>query len=182
MPDYSKCLIYYITSGDNLYVGSTCNLNRRRCKHKHAVENPDDPAHNRKLYRTIRDNGDWDMQIYEEFPCETKTQMRIREEEVRIELRADLNEVRCYTSPEKKKELKKQHYEINKEDIKEKRRDYYKNYSKYKECETARNWYENNKEKKKEYMKQRYADNKNRILTTTPEQSSSESSDNEIIN
>jgi hypothetical protein len=163
-------------------VGSTCNYVRRKCKHKQGIENPSNAAYNRKIYRTIRENGEWDMQIYEEYPCENKTQMRIREEEVRIELRADLNEVRCYVSDEKKKELKKEHYEANKEQIKEQRRDRYKNETRDKEIENSKNWYENNRERKKEYQRQRYQDQKNRILTTTPEETSSESSDNEKIN
>ena len=182
MPDYSKCVMYYITSGDNLYVGSTCNFVRRKCKHKQGVENQSDDAYNRKIYRTIRENGEWEMNIYEEFPCENKTQMRIREEEVRIELRADLNELRCYVSEETKKELKKQHYEQNKEEIKEQRRDRYKNETREKEIENSKKWYKNNREKKLEYQRQRYNDKKNTIITLMPEQSSGESDDNETIN
>ena len=134
------------------------------------------------MYRKIRENGEWDMQIYEEYPCESKTQMRIREEEVRIELRADLNEVRCYVSEEKKKELIKKHYEENKELIKEKRRDRYQSKTREKECEYAKNWYKNNRERKLAYQRQRDIDKKNEKLNSSSDDSSSDSSENEVIN
>ena len=180
MPDYSKCLIYYITTGDSIYVGSTCNFNRRKCKHKQCIENPDDSAYNRKVYQKIRENGEWDMQVYEEFPCESKTQMRIREEEVRIELRADLNQQRCYTSPETRKEQKKKNYEENKEHITQRRRDRYKNETREKEIENSKKYYQENKEQKKEYMRKYYQDKKNKILTENEHQTSSESSENDV--
>lgn len=93
MPDYSKCVIYTIKSGDGLYVGSTCNFINRKYNHKERSKKS-----NEKLYMAIRENdGEWDMQPHSEYPCNSKIEMNIEEERVRKELKADLNSNVCYT-------------------------------------------------------------------------------------
>jgi predicted GIY-YIG superfamily endonuclease len=112
MPDYSKCVIYTIRTGEGLYVGSSCNYNQRKWKHKSNINNEKNKAYNLKLYTTIRENGGaWDMQPHSEYQCNSKMEMNIEEERVRKELKADLNMVSCYsglsnqlTKPEYKKE------------------------------------------------------------------------------
>ena len=97
MPDYSKCVIYTIRTGEGLYVGSTCNFVNRKRSHKSNINNEARRGYNNKLYTTIRDNdGAWDMQPHSQFPCNSKTEMNIQEEKVRIELKADLNMYSCY--------------------------------------------------------------------------------------
>tara|TARA_R110001592_G_scaffold264161_1_gene529526 strand:+ start:16 stop:438 length:423 start_codon:yes stop_codon:yes gene_type:complete len=97
MPDYSKCVIYTIKSGDGLYVGSTCNFNNRKYGHKYNIYNESDDKYNMKLYKTIRENdGAWDMQPHSQYPCKSKMEMAIEEERVRKELKADLNMNSCY--------------------------------------------------------------------------------------
>ena len=66
MPDYSKGCIYKIKhnddySDDNIYIGSTCNLIRRRNKHKMMCNRPDLKEYNRNIYKYIRDNGGWEQ-------------------------------------------------------------------------------------------------------------------------
>jgi len=97
MPDYSKCVIYTIRTGEGLYVGSSCNFVNRKRQHKQDINNENSEKYNRKLYKTIRDNdGAWDMQPHSEYPCNSKTEMNIEEERVRQELKADLNMNSCY--------------------------------------------------------------------------------------
>ena len=137
MVSYKNGLIYTIRTGDSLYVGSTCNFNRRKQSHKGNIYNKNSDKFGRKLYKTIRDNdGEWDMKPHKEFPCENKTQLTIEEERIRIELNADLNVQSCHgidknkakekhrqwllNNPDKNKDKVKQYYEKNKEHICEK--------------------------------------------------------------
>ena len=39
MPDYKKAIIYKITTGDNIYIGSTCNFTKRKWAHKNSIYN-----------------------------------------------------------------------------------------------------------------------------------------------
>ena len=124
MPDYSKCVIYTIKTGDGLYVGSSCNFNRRKCSHKSIINNENNKDYNIKLYQTIRDNGGaWDMQPHSVYPCNSKMEMNIEEERVRKELNADLNINSCY-SVVTKKEYDKEYHLANKD----KRNQYSKEY------------------------------------------------------
>ena len=141
MPDYSKCVIYTIRTGEGLYVGSTCNYNQRKFSHKSITNNENSKDYNMKLYQTIRANdGAWDMQPHSEYPCNSKMEMNIEEERVRKELKADLNMYSCFITSEEKKDYQKEYYNINKD--------------KKKEYRLA------NKEKIKEYQKEYYLKNK----------------------
>ena len=103
MPDYKKAIIYKITTGNNFYIGSTCNFTKRKYDHKFNIYNQNDKRYNFKLYKTIRKNdGKWDMKPYKEFPCENKTQLVIEEERIRSDLNADLNSQSCGTGLSKK--------------------------------------------------------------------------------
>jgi hypothetical protein len=139
MVSYKNGLIYTIRTGDSVYVGSTCNFNRRKQSHKGNIYNKNSDKFGRKLYKTIRDNdGEWDMKPHKQFACENKTQLTIEEERIRIELNADLNVQSCHgidknkakekhrqwllNNPDKNKDKVKQYYEKNKEHIKERRK------------------------------------------------------------
>ena len=134
MPDYSKSIIYTIRTKDSLYVGSTTHfINRKSAHKKHIYKEPK----NFKLYNTIRDNnGEWDMKPYKEFPCENKTQLRIEEERIRYELKADLNMCLCYGN-DKEKYFK-----------------YQAGISKEKKAEYSKRWRDKNKEQKLEYQRE----------------------------
>ena len=139
MPDYSKCVIYTIRTGEGLYVGSSCNFVKRKYNHKSIINNEKAKNYNVKLYQTIRENdGVWDMQPHAEYPCNSKTEMNIEEERVRQELKADLNSQSCYTgltkretdkayrlaNKDKIKQYKTEYCLKNKENIKDKKREY----------------------------------------------------------
>jgi hypothetical protein len=176
-------IIYKICCDDlpeYIYVGSTANFRCRKNKHKISCNNGD----NKKLYTTIRENGGWDnwrMVIIEECGEISLVQVRIKEEECRIKLKANLNSIRCHRTEEEKKEYnkeynkeyretneeylkeqKKQYIQANKEKIKEKQKQYYEA-NKEANIEKIREYREANKEKKKEYNKQYGEVNKEKI-------------------
>ena len=81
MPDYSKCFIYKLCCKDatieNIYIGSTTHVNKRKCDHKKRCLNPNDKEYNSYKYQFIRDNGGWDnwqLIVLEQFSCESKMQ------------------------------------------------------------------------------------------------------------
>ena len=58
MPDYTKCCIYKMCCKDanieEIYIGSTTNVIRRRCEHKSKCTNPNDKDYNAYKYQFIR--------------------------------------------------------------------------------------------------------------------------------
>ena len=125
--DYSKALIYTIKTNDGLYVGSTHNFKKRKINHKSNIYNENNHHYNCKLYKNIRANdGDWNMEILHLFPCENGIELRQEEGRVMLELNANLNMVRAYTSEEETSEHKKLYYENNRvqrKEYREKHRD-----------------------------------------------------------
>jgi hypothetical protein len=88
-------------------------LTKRKNTHKSACNNEKSEKHNLQVYVMIRANGGWDsfdMKPIKEFPCESKIQLTIEEERIRVEMKAKLNSIRAYISPEEQKEqIKKWH-------------------------------------------------------------------------
>jgi hypothetical protein len=83
---------------DYVYVGSTKAFRERKHRHKLDCNNENSSKINRKLYTTIRENGGWDnwrMVIIEECGEITFTEARIKEEEHRVKLNANLNMKKC---------------------------------------------------------------------------------------
>ena len=156
MPDYSKCVIYTIKTGDGLYVGSTCNYVNRKYSHKSTINNEACSNYNYKLYKTIRENGGaWDMQPHSVYPCNSKIEMNIEEERVRKELNADLNSQSCYgLDGDNVIKYQKEYQLANKDKLAEQRKEY-KLKNKDKIVEYKKEYYLKNKDKiaeqKKEY-------------------------------
>lgn len=154
MVNYENSFIYKLCCKDpeitDVYVGSTTNLARRKCKHKSDCENGTD----RLVYSFIREHGgfkNWDMVVIEEYSCQTKLELHQRERYWLEALQAALNK---YIPSRPVKEYKKEYYETNKDDILEKCREYYGT-NKDAILEKRREYYETNKdtitEKKREY-------------------------------
>ena len=127
---------------DFVYVGSTKAFRQRKSQHKNCYNKGD----TKKIYNTIRENGGWEnwrMVILEELGEVSFTEARIKEEEHRVKLKANLNMVKCYKTDghtkENHKEYAKEWYENNKEHIKE----------------ITKEYRENNKEKIKKYQAQK---------------------------
>jgi hypothetical protein len=145
-----------------VYVGSTKAFRQRKSYHKQDCNNENSSKFNRKLYTTIRENSGWDnwrMVILEDCGEITLTEARIKEEEYRVKLNANLNMQKCYITEEQKiqdnRDRRKKYCENNKEKIKE----YYQNNK-----EKIKEYYENNKEKIKEKDKKYYEKNKDKKL------------------
>jgi hypothetical protein len=134
--------IYKISCDDLpefVYVGSTKAFRQRKRQHKSNCNNDNSEKHNIKLYQTIRENGGWEnwrMVLIEECGEISFTQAKIKEEEHRVKLNANLNSQRCHQTEEEKKKQKKEWFE---------------------------EWYQNNKEHRKEWSKEWWKNNKEKI-------------------
>lgn len=157
MVNYKNGKIYKLINSINIkiYIGSTCNkLSRRLYEHKQKSNNKE---RNNILYKEMRLIGkdNFKIVLLENFPCKTKNELSTREEYWRKELNADLNQNRCKTSlDERKDDIKincKKFYQKHKHELKEKIKEQNKKYR------------ENNKDKIKEIWKIYYDKNKERI-------------------
>ena len=105
--------IYKISCDDLpefVYVGSTKAFRQRKRQHKSNCNNDNSEKHNIKLYQTIRENGGWEnwrMVLIEECGEISFTQAKIKEEEHRVKLNANLNSQRCHQTEEEKKNKRK---------------------------------------------------------------------------
>ena len=83
MLDYKNGKIYTIRNKNNnelIYVGSTCKkyLSDRMGNHRaHSKKNP-----NTLFYKLVENWNDWYIELYENFPCESKNELTKREGEV----------------------------------------------------------------------------------------------------
>ena len=174
MADYSEGKIYLVKFKNDpslVYVGSTKQpLNERFRLHK--------KDYSISLCKYIHDNydGNWDdwyIELYEDYPCLNKEELRLREGEITLKFKnnSNYNCVNKYIAgrtmkeyyednKEKAKEKAKEYRENNKEIIKEYRKEYYKNNK-----EKILEYYENNKEKILEKNKEKFTCSCGVILT-----------------
>ena len=156
MVDYKNACVYKICCKDpnikDVYIGSTCNLIRRRAEHKRKCYDKNGKSFNSAVYRFIRDHGGWGNWIMlkiKDTPCDNVDELRLKEREEFEKIGATLNSYYPKRSEEENKEYykekNKEYYEKNKEEIKE----YYKK-NKEKILEKVREYYEGKKEKLKE--------------------------------
>ena len=150
-------VIYKIICNDenikDCYVGSTSNFKVRKWDH---AKNCNGNIVNYKIYETIRENGgwtNWTMIPVAEHKELTSIQARIKEEEYRVNLNAQLNSKAAYRSEEETRQLEnvqsKKYYEANKEQLSEQRKQFYQE-NKEELKERSKKWRENNPEKTKE--------------------------------
>lgn len=127
---------------DFVYVGSTKAFRERKYCHKQRVDKK-----NTKLYTTIRENGGWDnwrMVILEDCGEITFTEARIKEEEHRVKLNANMNMLKCHRTEEQKIQ-----------DNRDNSNKYRKEHQEEKK-EKAKKYYQENKEKIKKHQTERY--------------------------
>jgi len=98
--DYSNTIIYKIYCKDpsvtDVYVGHTTNFVQRKYAHKQTCNNVKSPCYNFKLYKTIRENGNWcnwEMTILNFYNCKDHLEARQKEQEYFISLGATLNSI-----------------------------------------------------------------------------------------
>ena len=128
MPKWDNGCIYMLRHKDdveleNVYIGSTTNFRGRKYEHKSSCNNQNHHNYNQSKYQYIRDNGGWDewkMVWLEDYPCDNKRELLLREDEVMMQYQNRLNKYRTYTTDEEKKEQKKEHYQANREKRQEK--------------------------------------------------------------
>lgn len=158
-PEINDYIIYKIVSNDeninDCYVGSTANFNKRTNRHKNNCNVTNKQSHY-KVYEMIRKNGgwnNWSMLPIAEYKQISLVQSKIKEEEYRIKLNAQLNSKAAYRSDEETKQLEKiqnkKYYEANKEQLLEQRKQFYQE-NKEELKEKSKKWRENNPEKVKE--------------------------------
>jgi hypothetical protein len=124
--DYSKAVIYKLCCKDptitDVYVGSTTDFTRRKRGHKDRCNNENGVSYNLKVYQTIRDNGgwvNWDMVEIEKYEATDRNDLHKRERHFIEELGATLN---CHIPSRTGEEWRQD----NKEQLLEKRKQYYK--------------------------------------------------------
>lgn len=111
MTNYENSVIYTLNVAEQQYVGSTVDFDRRKREHTYSINSGRD----RKVYRAIRENnGEWQMEIYEKYPCNNDDDLRMEEERIRKLLNAELNTNRC-RSGLTKQEYSKMWYSKNRE-------------------------------------------------------------------
>lgn len=169
MPKYENAVIYKLccknASITDEYIGSTCNKYKRKQGHKCCCNNGNNDKYNFSVYQFIRANGgfnNWDMIILEEYPCESKVQLQMKEREWIERLRPILNrQIPTRTRQEYYDECKekyKQYYEEHREE----RIQYYEEHKEeFKEQQTL--YYKKNKDEIREQQTQYYEKNKDKI-------------------
>ncbi len=167
--DYKLGKIYKIVNDmtDDVYIGSTCEptLARRLANH---ISNYRSYKKGKGHYVTsfkIIENGNYDIQLIESYPCNSKDELHAREGHY-IKTMACVNKfVAGRTRKEyeqQNKEQFKQYYQVNKESIKNQQRQYYED-NKDKIKEYKRQYSVLNKDKISAYKKQYCNENKDRI-------------------
>jgi len=163
MPLYQNSVIYKLKHNEdyddtNIYIGSTSNFKNRKYCHKNICNNEKNPKYNTALYQYIRDNGNWDEWIMipiEQYSCNNKNELEIRERYYIDILRPVLNKnipSRTY----------KEYYEDNRDKISEQHKEYYQN-NRDKFSEKHKEYDKNNKEKIKEHKKIYHQNNREKI-------------------
>ena len=156
---------------DLFYIGSTRNMVQRKKNHKCCCHNPKSTAYNQKKYETMREFGGWDnwrLCPLELMKNSTKLEAEMREEVVRMELKAMLNSQKVTRGNLSVQDYKKQYREENidrfkeyKKKYAEKHKDHIKDYIKH--------YYEENKEQRLEYAKQYREENKETLASKAKE-------------
>ena len=100
-----------------VYIGSTAQkyLSSRLCQHQQPK--------NRCCSKQLLEAGNMRIVLVENYPCESKDQLRMREE-YHIANMDCINIMKAYTSPEERKERQKQYAIDNRDKISEKNRKY----------------------------------------------------------
>jgi len=112
--DYSKISIYMIQHIEDkslIYVGSTVNFRCRKNHHKSNCYNEKGKEYNYKVYTMIRENGGWEafqMLEIKKYPCNDKREAEAEEEKCRVNLKANMNKNRAFTTEEQKREQKRE--------------------------------------------------------------------------
>ena len=161
---YQKGKIYKLVdnTNGNIYIGSTIqSLTKRKSQHK-AIGN------NKCMSKLIIANGDYDIILIENYPCDSKDEL-LKRERYYIDNTDCINKtLPGRTGAEWYQDNKERLLDKAKNKVKtDERKEYEKNYAeKNKDIinEKSQIWYKNNKEKKAEYDKKYREDNKEKRI------------------
>tara|TARA_Y100001972_G_scaffold122678_1_gene168664 strand:+ start:48 stop:554 length:507 start_codon:yes stop_codon:yes gene_type:complete len=161
MNKFNEGKIYKIVdyTGENKpYIGSTIQSLKKRLRgHERDSMNPVVNCASKPLIL----NNNYEIQLIENFPCESFSQLREREQYHMDNIEC-CNISRAYTSQQQKKDISKLYYETNKDDLLKKKREYDSVYHKcecgggYSMSHRARHM---NSNKCKNYFKNKNLDN-----------------------
>lgn len=178
--NYANTIMYKLVCNDlnitGCYVGHTTNFIKRKASHKERCSDPNNKKYHLKIYKMIRENGDWcnwSMVMIEEYPCKNKQVAVKRERELFESLESTLNTYYpCRT--------KQEYYNDNKEQFKTWHKKYHDEHieeivgyqKEYREThqeearEYKKKWYENNEDRlskeRKEFRKTNPEESKQR--------------------
>lgn len=160
--DYQKGKIYKLVNldTDECYIGSTCEptLARRLAKHVANYKRYQEGKHTYMTSYKILESDNYDIQLIENYPCDSKDQLHSREGHW-------IKQTDCVNKYVAGRNVK-QWYQDNKEVVSEKRKQYRKsNGDKLREI--SKQYYNENKEMIKEKYKKLYQDNKEAICEKT---------------
>jgi len=102
MPNYENFVIYKIyqsTTPEVYYIGSTSNFSSRKSHHKKNTNNRVGKLYNLPLYKYIRSVGGWEtfnIEIIDRYPCKTKNEGLIKEQEYISLYKPQLNSINAY--------------------------------------------------------------------------------------
>ena len=119
---YENGKIYRIQFADgHYYIGSTIvSLSQRLCAHGSTMKKGD----TRKLYNKMRECNDYSIHLVIDYPCNSKRELCIKENEFITFDDMSLNTVRAHQTSEERKISKKLKRQENKEHHNAKQREY----------------------------------------------------------
>ena len=161
--DYSKGKIYMIVCNvtKKQYIGSTTKeyLSQRLDKHRSYYKDWMKNKPNRYITSIeVLKNNDYYIKLLELYPCSCNDELRMKEREHQ-DSNECVNKVKAYSSEEEKNEYHKDYYEVNKDKLLEKAKEYAEEH-KVEKQEYDKNRYEENREEKIEKAKEYYKVNK----------------------
>lgn len=135
MSNYENSKIYKIYSilpGINeFYVGSSADFLKRCILHHSDCANINSPRYCYKVYNYIRTNGGFSNFIIkeiEDYKCNNRTELNIREEYWKNELNPTLNQRKAHITEQEHKQYKKEYGQ--RDNMKQYQKQYQKRYSK----------------------------------------------------
>ena len=160
MPDYKQGKIYTVrckTDDTLIYVGCTTqSLCERMAKHKYdSMKRP-----NICFYQHVDDWDNWYMELFENFPCNSKEELNKKEGQVIREIGTINKQTAGRTN--------KEWYEDNKEKVFERQKENYRN-NKDKILQGQKEYVNKNKDKVKERKKQYRLNNKEKLAEVKKE-------------
>jgi len=183
MVNYQNGFIYKLccknTNIKDEYIGSSTNFTRRKCSHNQRCSNPNNEKYNLKVYKFIRDNGNfenWSMIEIEKYPCDSKRELETRERyfielyESKLNSNIPTRTLKEWedNNVDRIKEYRKERYNENKDSILEKQKERY-NENKDSILEKQKAYYIKNKDSITEKHKAYYIKNKDNIIEYTKE-------------